>query len=146
MLEADAEAATPRSAARLAPAAAALADPAVLRPRLLAAMRDAVRGYRAAAGEAGAGGELKLTVLVTWAGCSEHEAPDDGAAAPPPSDVWVHVSALPPRPQPPVRVAMRGAPRQNAAAKDSEWVRQRKALEVGLPPGTNEVRLPGCPA
>ena len=33
----------------------------------------------------------------------------------------------------------RGAPRQNASAKDSEWVRTRQALEKDKPPDVNEV-------
>ncbi len=158
MMEADAQAAAAAAGSAsggpppsLPPAAAAVANPAQLRPRVLAALRAAVRGYRASTGDAS--GELKLTVLVTWPGGTEHEVAEDGlhaaddSEAPPPgctpaaaaADIFVHVSPLPPRPAPPVRVVMRGAPRQNAAAKDSEWVRQRKALEVGLPAGVNEV-------
>ncbi len=38
-------------------------------------------------------------------------------------------------------VQVKGAPRSNALAKDSEWVRQRKALEAGKPADVNEV---GC--
>ncbi|GAB4821805.1 hypothetical protein N2152v2_008851 [Parachlorella kessleri] len=72
--------------------------------------------------------ELKLTVLVTW----EQEQG---------SHVWAHVSALPARPRPPVKAQVRGAPRSNALAKDSEWVRQRKALEAGKPADVNEVLL-----
>lgn len=159
MMEADAQAAAAAAGGAsggpppaLPPAAAAVANPAQLRPRVLAAMRAAVRGYRAATGDAS--GELKLTVLVCWPGGTDHEVAADGLhaaddhEAPPQgctpaaaaADVFVHVSPLPPRPAPPVKVVMRGAPRQNAAAKDSEWVRQRKALEVGLPAGVNEVR------
>jgi len=33
----------------------------------------------------------------------------------------------------------RGAPRQNATAKDSEWVRTRQALEKDKPSDVNEV-------
>ena len=33
----------------------------------------------------------------------------------------------------------RGAPRQNATAKDSEWVRTRQALEKDQPSDVNEV-------
>lgn len=38
-----------------------------------------------------------------------------------------------------VAVQARGAPRQNATAKDSEWVRTRQALEKDKPPDVNEV-------
>jgi hypothetical protein len=36
----------------------------------------------------------------------------------------------------------RGLPRANAKAKDSEWVRQRRALEEAKPSDVNEVRAP----
>ena len=36
-------------------------------------------------------------------------------------------------------VQARGAPRQNATAKDSEWVRTRQALEKDTPDDVNEV-------
>ncbi|EFN53257.1 hypothetical protein CHLNCDRAFT_137177 [Chlorella variabilis] len=145
-------------------AAAAAADVARLRPRVLAAMQAAVRGYRAASGDAD--GEVRLTVLVTWQACQAQDGQQEAAppvagagagnhgssAAASPAggageegafDVLVHVSALPPRPAPPVRVVMRGAPRHNAEAKDSEWVRQRRGLLHGLPPGVEEVLLVG---
>ena len=35
----------------------------------------------------------------------------------------------------------RGAPRSNATAKDSEWVRTRQALEKDKPDDVNEVSL-----
>ena len=38
-------------------------------------------------------------------------------------------------------VQARGAPRQNATAKDSEWVRTRQALEKDKPSDVNEVLL-----
>jgi len=36
------------------------------------------------------------------------------------------VGKLPPIPLPPIKVEVRGAPRDNAKAKDSQWVRDRK--------------------
>ncbi len=38
----------------------------------------------------------------------------------------------------------RGAPRQNATAKDSEWVRTRQALEEDKPSDVNEVGAVLC--
>jgi Amino-transferase class IV len=38
---------------------------------------------------------------------------------------------------------MRGHPRSNAAAKDSEWVRERQALESSMPSDVNEIILVG---
>ncbi|KAI8464193.1 MAG: hypothetical protein J3K34DRAFT_123071 [Monoraphidium minutum] len=72
--------------------------------------------------------QLKLTMLMTWRAAGDF-------------DLWCHGEALPPRPRPPVRLQIRGLPRANARAKDSEWVRQRRALEATKPPGVNEVVL-----
>lgn len=41
----------------------------------------------------------------------------------------------------PTAAAARGMPRVNAKAKDSEWVRQRQALETAKPADVNEVIL-----
>ncbi|KAI3436073.1 hypothetical protein D9Q98_002131 [Chlorella vulgaris] len=162
MIMADEESAALHSEAAAPAALPTAADPELLRPRVLAAMRAAVQGYRSATGDAA--GEVRLTVLVTWPGCQQQQpahpagasssssssssssqsdalAPSAGADQP---GVLVHVSSLPPRPAPPVRVVMRGAPRQNAEAKDSEWVRQRKCLQEGLPQPTEEVLLVGA--
>eukprot|EP00887_Chlorella_sp_A99_P006550 scaffold3.g6550.t1 len=123
-------------------------DPHWLRPRVLASLRAAVAAHRqgaeaeAAAASSISNGngtsassdssvqqptELKLSVLVTW----------DMTGV----DVWSHVEPLPPLPAPPVKCQVRGAPRANAAAKDSEWVRERKALEATKAPDANEVLL-----
>ena len=45
------------------------------------------------------------------------------------SSIACHIAPLPPLPAPPVRVEVRGAPRANAAAKDSSWVAERAPLE-----------------
>lgn len=52
-----------------------------------------------------------------------------------------HVTPLPPRRAPPIIVHAAGAPRHNAAAKDSEWVRQRSSLEAAKPAHVEEVLL-----
>jgi branched-subunit amino acid aminotransferase/4-amino-4-deoxychorismate lyase len=90
-----------------------LVDPAKLRHRLDGAAGAVVDAYRATHG----GEELKLTFLVSW--------DDHGAAT-----VAAHASPLPPLPSKPVRVETRGAPRANAAAKDSAWVSARAPLEA----------------
>ena len=62
---------------------------------------------------------------------------------------WVlvtHVKALPPRRAPPVRVLIAGAPRSNASAKDSVWVRQRQALEAMKGQDVEEVLLSAPPS
>ena len=89
-----------------------LVDPAKLRRRLDGAAGAVVDAYRASHGSE----ELKLTFLVSW---------DDAGA----TTVAAHASPLPPLPQKPVRVETRGAPRANAAAKDSAWVSARAPLE-----------------
>lgn len=47
-----------------------------------------------------------------------------------------------------VGMQLRGEPRMNAAAKDSEWVRQRQQLERSMPADVNEIALvaTGAPA
>ncbi|KAL3130478.1 hypothetical protein ABBQ38_008295 [Trebouxia sp. C0009 RCD-2024] len=102
-----------------------LSDASQLRPRVVSSLKAAVQQFRQASPQHE--GELKLTVLVTW---------ETGKGV-----IHSHVAALPPRPKPPVKVQARGAPRQNATAKDSEWVRTRQALEKDKPPDVNEILL-----
>jgi branched-subunit amino acid aminotransferase/4-amino-4-deoxychorismate lyase len=103
-------------------------DGEALKLRAMETLRRGVEAYlQHTAGEANPAGEddreLKLTVLVCNSG-----------------DVYVHVSPLGPRKAPgPVRVEIRGAPRANAAAKDSEWVTERKKLSK--PEDVNELVL-----
>lgn len=97
-----------------------------LRPRLDATVGSAVRAYLASNGGDEAT-ELKVTVLVTWTAADAAEGSGCDAAST--SSVSCHVAPLPPIPSPPVRVEVRGAPRQNAAAKDSTWVTDRAPLE-----------------
>lgn len=73
--------------------------------------------------------ELKLTILFVW-----HT--EDSML-----ECLYHVSQLPLRPSPPIKVEVRGAPRSNAKAKDSGWVRERKRLEYLKPVDTNEILL-----
>lgn len=127
MMDADCQEGKPH-ARELAAEHAWLCDAAALRPHALRALGAAAATYRAATGDARS--ELKLTALLTW-------GPDPGC----PPDIYAHVSALPGRPPPPIKVVVRGAPRENAEAKDSEWVRQRAALEAAKPPDANEVLL-----
>jgi len=73
--------------------------------------------------------EMKITVLLVPSTHEETVA------------VHVHVSPLGPRKAPgiPVRVEIRGSPRSNAAAKDSDWVSERKKL--AKPDDVNELVL-----
>ncbi|KAA6428270.1 MAG: aminotransferase class [Trebouxia sp. A1-2] len=83
-----------------------LSDAADLRPHVIASLTAAVQAFRQDSPQHE--GELKLTVLISW---------ESGQRL-----IQSHVAALPDRPQPPVKVQARGAPRQNATAKDSEWI------------------------
>jgi branched-subunit amino acid aminotransferase/4-amino-4-deoxychorismate lyase len=102
----------------------------------LASMRRAVSAYSSYSPGESLCGELKVTVLV-------HEK-DGGFVA----DTHVTDLVEPVRRKRDgmstdhqVKVMVRGAPRENAAAKDSDWVVQRKGLEESKPLDFNEVVL-----
>jgi len=113
------------------PSVCRLSDPSVLRPRLDASVGAAVHLYRQVNNitEGDVNEELKITALVGW---KKNDTPSSETHK---SDAeregWVacHVTNLPPLPTPPVRVEVRGCPRENAAAKDSAWVADRAPLE-----------------
>jgi len=107
---------------------ACLVDPTALRPLVIESVRAAFRKYQDM--HPAYQGELRPTVLITWAENGSYE-------------IVTHVGPLPPRPQHPIMVQISGAPRENAEAKNSEWVRGRKELENNAPPGCNEVLLMG---
>lgn len=104
-----------------------LTDAATFREPFLQNMRASMKGYLGA--HPGFDGELKITSLVCWEG----EA----------FKIYNHVTSMGPRPAQPVKALCRGAPRQNALAKDSEWVRARKVLEETKPADVNEILLVG---
>lgn len=131
---------------------------------LTAAVSPSSSSAAAASAQAMNAGELKITVLVCWADNARRAidatAPmleeDRSVASPaavstatraPSPDLQVpyvivtHVTSLPQRRQPPIRVQVRGAPRHNARAKDSEWVRQRTSLESSKPADVEEILL-----
>lgn len=104
-------------------------------------------------------GELKLTCILAWGAAvptvqaalaSLSAAADDptpDAEAAPPLLLVVHATPLAPRHLPPIRVLALGAPRSNAEAKDSEWVRARRGLEAMLAArGLEEAILSAAPA
>ena len=133
---------------------------AALRPRVLQCMGAAIAAFRRGESERapGAGGgaqqqqqqqqqeraevrQLRLTVLMTWGGGGGSGGNGNGSGRGPPDfELWCHAEPLPPRPRPPVKLQMRGLPRANARAKDSEWVRQRRVLEATKPDDVNEAR------
>lgn len=100
----------------------------LLAPKVMSSIQSAVQTYRQFSGDETS--ELKVTVLLTWN--------ETGA-----SKVSTHISHMGPRPSRPVKAQVRGAPRNNAEAKDSQWVIQRKQLENQKPTDVNEVLLVG---
>ena len=106
-----------------------LVDHARLRTPLFASLKSAMALFQGQ--HPTFDGEMKLTVLITWA--------DDGTE----HEILTHVAALPERPPHPVKLQIMGAPRTNAAAKDSEWIRQRKPLEAMKRDDVNEGILEG---
>lgn len=71
--------------------------------------------------------ELKVTVLYVS-----------------PSEIWTHIAPLKPPRSSPIRIQLAGSPRENATTKDSEWVRQRQALEAAKPEDVEDVVLVGA--
>lgn len=73
---------------------------------------------------------MKLTLLLV----RNSQDPSD-------SKCLCHACPLPPLPRPPIKVEVRGAPRGNPHAKDSEWVIERRSLEALKPSDVNELVL-----
>ena len=111
-----------------------------LRPKLDATVSAAVRQYCSTYGRED---ELKVTILVTWPSATSGAAACEGSTEGSPAaegslasaegspaaegSIACHIAPLPPLPKPPVKVEVRGAPRANAAAKDSSWVADRQS-------------------
>lgn len=106
-------------------AAATLLKVENLRPRVIASLRAATSGFRQLCPDNE--GELRLTTLLTWDPADVH--------------VLTHAAPLPGVPKPPIKVQIRGVARDNAKAKDSEWVRQRAAMQDAKPSDVNEILL-----
>ena len=113
-------------------------DEAAFRSAVGSALGAAVRLYEE---RAGAPHDVRFTCLVTW--------PRGDSAAPEAAHFaehgdfcthW-HLEALPPPPPPPIRCEVAGAPRANAAAKDSRWVAERRGMEEARGAGVEEVLL-----
>ncbi|TFJ83776.1 hypothetical protein NSK_004878 [Nannochloropsis salina CCMP1776] len=111
-----------------------IVEPSRLRAVVMKALRVVIEHHRSRHKPLGGQAfisqeELKLTILFVW-----HT--EDSML-----ECLYHVSQLPLRPSPPIKVEVRGAPRSNAKAKDSGWVRDRKRLEFLKPVDTNEILL-----
>lgn len=74
--------------------------------------------------------EYKITILITWNDDKSHY------------DIYMHYSALPNLPKPPITIEVIPGSRTHIKAKDSEWARYRKAIEkMKKDPKSNEVVL-----
>jgi branched-subunit amino acid aminotransferase/4-amino-4-deoxychorismate lyase len=131
MLASDAESHLPEAEEALQKFSPAV-EMAMLRPRVLHSLHNAITAYREASGDRN--GEVKCTILVTWGTTADNQQQDT-------VDIFTHATSLGAIPIPPIKIQIRGAPRQNAAAKDSEWVRQRRVYEDQKPADVNEVVL-----
>jgi hypothetical protein len=150
------------AASQVFPVDAAGSDSALFEARMTASLSALLTGVRgaAAAGAGAAATDYKVTCLLLWgAGRVEQAlqllAPSLHAGgapllAPPaqplpgsgvPSLLISHAMPLLPPRAPPIVCAVRGLPRANATAKDSEWVRAREALEAAMAPGEEEALL-----
>ncbi len=98
-----------------------------LRPKLMDSIGKGMRQFKEENSELASAREMKITLLVTW----DRES----------FDISTLIVPLGERPQQPVKVQVGGKPRRNALAKDSEWTRQRRALELAKPADCNEVIL-----
>ena len=94
-----------------------------LRPKIVDSISCGMKAFAAQNGDQ----EMKIIVLMTWE--------SDGF------DIYTLIVPLGERPSQPVKVQIGGKPRENALAKDSEWIRQRRELELARPEDCNEVIL-----
>ncbi|KAG5191178.1 aminotransferase [Tribonema minus] len=108
-----------------------LTDPHALRPLLAASFRSCIQDFIDKYPDYQ--GEIRLTVLADWE--EDHNAHGDFT-------LLCHGSPLPPIRPPPVVVEVRGCPRENALAKDSAWINERKGLEALKRPEHDEIILP----
>jgi|Transcript_91745 thiol oxidase len=113
----------------------ALTDAAMFRPYLVRSVASALSHFHNKWPECGT--ERRITCLLCWG--QDAEAPGDDW--PPAMQIFSHVHLLPDRPKPPIRVDIRGAPRSNAKAKDTQWVKDRKILEATQGSDVNEILL-----
>jgi len=146
MAEAEAKAAAGEAgagAAAAAASAAAAAEALIPPPAALRAAAELVmaRAARSILRQKKDDEEVKLTLLLNWpappagtTAAAAAAAPAAGGSAPAPPAagrlrLLCHAQALPaaPRPAAVVRAVACGTPRANARAKDSAWVRERRA-------------------
>ncbi|KAG2768123.1 hypothetical protein JG687_00008347 [Phytophthora cactorum] len=106
-----------------------------LRPRTEATIIAAMTTFKGLY-EVQKGQEYKINVLVCP---TEGEKVEGEVLAD--TDVFCHVGFLPPLRSEMVKLEVAGLPRHNAAAKDSAWVRERRAIYDRMAPDMEEVIL-----
>lgn len=86
--------------------------------------------------------EYKLTLVATWDKIAGHECSQTAAD---PSqqrfDIYCHCQSLDYKKKPIVKLEIRGQPRENALAKDSNWTSERKPLEQLMASDCDELIL-----
>ncbi|DAZ99437.1 TPA: hypothetical protein N0F65_004070 [Lagenidium giganteum] len=110
-----------------------------LRPRTEATLVAAMKAFTDAHGTLPPQDEYKLTVLI----CApeEHNSDRDAETLLAATDVYCHVGLLPPLRSELVKLLVAGMPRPNAHAKDTAWVRERKAIYDAMPADVEEIVL-----
>ncbi|KAG0296640.1 Chitin synthase, class 1 [Linnemannia gamsii] len=103
-------------------------DPITLKTTMTDVVQKVLKAYFGR-GDKGEVSEAKVTVLCTWN--VKGNAPV----------FLAHAEPLTVPKEPRCKVIVHGSPRQHATAKDSQWVRDRAALEAGLSNDTNEALL-----
>ena len=111
-----------------------------IRPRIIAALQHAITAYYSSGEKLHNNNEVKLTILISWPNGNNTNSSISNSTMLLPT-VQTHASAMGPPPPPPIKVHVRGAPRHNALAKDSDWVRKRKSYESEMGSDVNEVVL-----
>ncbi|KAG0279850.1 hypothetical protein BGZ95_012076 [Linnemannia exigua] len=103
-------------------------DPVTLKPVMTEVVQKALKGYFGKKENKDVA-EAKVTVLCTW---------DVKSNTP---MLLAHAEPLKIPKERRCKVKVHGSPRQHATAKDSQWVRDRAALEADLSKDTNEALL-----
>jgi len=110
-----------------------LSDPAMLSPLVQLSMASAITGFEQLFRNAApvADEEYKLTIVATWDQISGEECSQAPAESTSQQrfDIYCHCQSLDYKRKPTVKLEIRGSPRENALAKDSNWTSERKPLE-----------------
>merc|ERR1711865_1107412 len=107
-----------------------LADPALLSPLVQHSMASAIYGFEKLFGDPADTREFKLTLVATWDGISGEQCSQAATKSSQQQfDIYSHCQSLDYQRKDTVKLEIRGKPRENALAKDSNWTAERKPLE-----------------